>query len=59
MKYIIAIIFFVVIVGIFLLTYIWNNKTQAPDIGQEMPECGACKNINCGYNPERRKKETK
>lgn len=54
MELLVAVGFIVLVVFMFVGTYVLNNRVQAPDIDVDMSGCGGCKSINCGHNPARK-----
>ncbi|MDL2212196.1 hypothetical protein LJB88_04900 [Erysipelotrichaceae bacterium OttesenSCG-928-M19] len=51
MKFLIAFGFILLIVVLFITTYVLNNRTEKPDIDIDIEGCGGCHNINCGHHP--------
>lgn len=49
-SYLILLAFLAVVVGLFIITYLINEKTQAPEVGVDISGCGGCHNISCGHN---------
>lgn len=53
MDYLVVFAFMLVVVFLFIGTYILNQKTPPPDIEVDMGGCRGCHSINCGHNPNR------
>lgn len=46
-----AFIFFIIIVGMFIITYVLNKRTPDPDIEVDMSGCNGCKSVMCQRHP--------
>ena len=55
-KIIVALILFVILTGIFILTYVLNKKVPKPEGCEEIDEsCLNCSNSLCKHNPQKQK----
>ncbi len=50
MKILVTVLVLVVIIGLYITTYILNKRTPAP-IDIEKSECSACNQKSCGMHP--------
>lgn len=52
-----AVIFLTILIGIYITTYILNNKTPKPEGCEELAECSACHNFTCSHHTAHKKEE--
>ena len=47
-----ALIFMIIMVSIFILTYLGNKNTPKPEGCEDLKaDCGGCHDISCGHHP--------
>lgn len=53
-SYLVLLGFFVVVVALFIITYLINENTRAPKVDVDISGCRGCHNISCGHHNARR-----
>ncbi len=53
----IALLWMVLLVTVYIMTYLWNKKTPKPEDCEEMSECSGCANITCSHYSAHQKEE--
>ncbi len=53
----IALLWMVLLVTVYIMTYLWNKKTPKPEDCEEMSECSGCANITCSHHSAHQKEE--
>ncbi|MDR3215096.1 MAG: hypothetical protein LBT75_02325 [Bacilli bacterium] len=56
-MYLVTLGFMLLIVFMFIITYLLNNRTKKPDIDINIDGCHGCYNIECNHNPAHQVKE--
>lgn len=55
-----AVVWLVVLIGIFIGTYLWNKKTPKPEGCEDVSEaCSGCANVACTHHTAHNEEEIK
>lgn len=55
MKYLYGAIILVVLIGIFIFSYLLNKRTPKPEGCQNLDECEGCQLVSCSHHPSNNK----